>query len=168
MCCCNVCCCDCILVLIALVFPPFPVWVKCGVCSAESFINIALCFLGYLPGVLHSFYIIAKYPIRYVVLDEEAQIYRVVNDPSNVRRHNVYPRATMVTSSAGSQLTTTDSTQLYYGSTSSVNNTGNNNSQGEAFPQPPPYTELDNSTAQEQPQPGAHPQLQSSQFSGKN
>lgn len=68
--------CDCILVLISLIFPPLPVWIKCGVCSAESWINIGLCLLGYIPGVLHSLYIIAKYPIRYVVLDEEAQIYR--------------------------------------------------------------------------------------------
>lgn len=69
------CCCDFILVLLALVFPPLPVWIKCGICSAESVINICLCLLGYLPGVVHAIYIIAKYPIQYVVLDEESQLY---------------------------------------------------------------------------------------------
>jgi uncharacterized membrane protein YqaE (UPF0057 family) len=30
------------------------VWVKRGICSADSFINIALCCLGYLPGLIHA------------------------------------------------------------------------------------------------------------------
>lgn len=38
------------------------VWVKCGICSADSVINILLCVLGYVPGLLHAWYIIAKYP----------------------------------------------------------------------------------------------------------
>jgi hypothetical protein len=38
------------------------VWIKVGVCTAESIINIALCILGYLPGLLHAWYIILKYP----------------------------------------------------------------------------------------------------------
>lgn len=33
------------------------VWVKCGICSADSLINILLCTLGYLPGLLHSWYV---------------------------------------------------------------------------------------------------------------
>jgi hypothetical protein len=31
-----------------------PVWIKRGICSADSFINIALCCLGWLPGLLHA------------------------------------------------------------------------------------------------------------------
>lgn len=38
------------------------VWIKRGLCSADSFINIALCILGYLPGLVHAWYIIAAYP----------------------------------------------------------------------------------------------------------
>ncbi|KAK3323793.1 hypothetical protein B0T19DRAFT_213910 [Cercophora scortea] len=38
------------------------VWVKTGICSADSFINILLCMLGYLPGLIHAWYIIAKNP----------------------------------------------------------------------------------------------------------
>lgn len=35
---------------------------KCGICSADSLLNILLCMLGYVPGLLHAWYIIAKYP----------------------------------------------------------------------------------------------------------
>lgn len=41
---------------------PTKVWIKRGLCSADSLINIALCFLGFIPGLLHAWYIIAKYP----------------------------------------------------------------------------------------------------------
>lgn len=41
---------------------PCTVWVKCGICSADSVINILLCVLGFLPGLLHAWYIIAKFP----------------------------------------------------------------------------------------------------------
>lgn len=34
------------------------VWVKRGICSADSLINIALCCLGYLPGLFHAWVII--------------------------------------------------------------------------------------------------------------
>lgn len=35
---------------------------KCGICSSESLLNILLCMLGYVPGLLHAWYIVAKYP----------------------------------------------------------------------------------------------------------
>ena len=41
------------------------VWVKRGVCSADSLINIALCCLGFLPGLIHAWYIILQYPDQY-------------------------------------------------------------------------------------------------------
>ncbi|KAK4130731.1 hypothetical protein BT67DRAFT_445357 [Trichocladium antarcticum] len=53
---------DIFLGLLAVLFPPLPVWVKRGICSADSFLNILLFILGYVPGLLHSWYIIAKYP----------------------------------------------------------------------------------------------------------
>ncbi|KAI5299888.1 hypothetical protein KEM55_001206 [Ascosphaera atra] len=53
---------DCLLAFLAVLFPPIAVWVKVGICTADSFINIALCCLGYLPGLIHSWYIILKYP----------------------------------------------------------------------------------------------------------
>jgi uncharacterized membrane protein YqaE (UPF0057 family) len=32
----------------------FAVWVKRGICSGDSIINILLCVLGYLPGLIHA------------------------------------------------------------------------------------------------------------------
>ncbi|KAK8079766.1 Plasma membrane proteolipid [Apiospora hydei] len=53
---------DCFLAVLAILFPPLAVWVKCGLCSADSLINILLCMLGFIPGLLHAWYIIAKFP----------------------------------------------------------------------------------------------------------
>ncbi|EGE02259.1 stress response RCI peptide [Trichophyton equinum CBS 127.97] len=53
---------DAFLAILAVLFPPIAVWIKVGVCSADSLINIALCCLGYVPGLLHAWYIILKYP----------------------------------------------------------------------------------------------------------
>lgn len=38
------------------------VWIKSGICTADSLINILLCTLGYIPGLLHAWYIISLYP----------------------------------------------------------------------------------------------------------
>ncbi len=73
------CFCDFFLVIIAVFFPPIPVWIRRGFCSADSIINIALCCLGYIPGLLHSWWVISQYPesyIEYDYIDEEAQTYR--------------------------------------------------------------------------------------------
>ncbi|PGH26861.1 hypothetical protein AJ80_01443 [Polytolypa hystricis UAMH7299] len=53
---------DVFLAILAVLFPPVAVWIKVGVCTADSLINIALCCLGYVPGLLHAWYIILKYP----------------------------------------------------------------------------------------------------------
>ncbi|KAI2466809.1 hypothetical protein F4781DRAFT_335738 [Annulohypoxylon bovei var. microspora] len=67
---------DLFLGLLAILFPPLPVWVKTGLCSADSIINILLCMLGYLPGLIHSWYIISKFPELYeyeAVAPEDAE-----------------------------------------------------------------------------------------------
>lgn len=56
---------------------------KRGICSADSIINILLCVLGFIPGLLHAWYIIAKFPDEYdyeyeQVPDRERQPRRVV------------------------------------------------------------------------------------------
>lgn len=46
----------------------FTVWIKRGICSADSLINIALCCLGYLPGLLHAwvrFLLLPKRTLRH-------------------------------------------------------------------------------------------------------
>ncbi|KYK61333.1 hypothetical protein DCS_02475 [Drechmeria coniospora] len=71
---------DIFLGLLAILFPPLPVWVKCGICSADSVINILLCCLGFVPGLFHAWYIIAKYPeppYEYEVLNADNEGGRV-------------------------------------------------------------------------------------------
>ncbi|KAK4696562.1 hypothetical protein P7C71_g1387, partial [Lecanoromycetidae sp. Uapishka_2] len=53
---------DIFLGVLAIFFPPIAVWIKSGICTADSLINILLCTLGYLPGLLHAWYIISLYP----------------------------------------------------------------------------------------------------------
>ncbi|CAH0043594.1 unnamed protein product [Clonostachys solani] len=77
---------DLFLCILAILFPPLPVWVKRGICSADSVINILLLCLGFIPGLIHAWYIIAKFPdpeydydpvpqdaeggrVRYIVID---------------------------------------------------------------------------------------------------
>jgi uncharacterized membrane protein YqaE (UPF0057 family) len=50
--------------LAVLVLTSVLVWIKVGLCTADSLINIALCCLGYLPGLIHAWYIIARNPER--------------------------------------------------------------------------------------------------------
>lgn len=56
---------DCFLMLLCVLFPPVGVWVKKGLCSADSLINLALCCLGFLPGLLHSWWVILQNPDPY-------------------------------------------------------------------------------------------------------
>jgi len=65
---------DFFLAFLAVLFPPLAVWVKRGICSVDSIINLALCCLGYLPGLLHAWYIISKYPEQpsYQPIESEA------------------------------------------------------------------------------------------------
>lgn len=52
---------DWLLVLVG--FPsPVPVFIKRGISSADFWINILLCLLGFFPGLLHCYYIILYYP----------------------------------------------------------------------------------------------------------
>ncbi|RAH65367.1 putative stress response RCI peptide [Aspergillus aculeatinus CBS 121060] len=53
---------DIFLAILAIFFPPIAVWIKVGLCTADSVINLALCCLAYIPGLLHAWYIILKYP----------------------------------------------------------------------------------------------------------
>lgn len=83
---------DFFLAFLAIFFPPLSVWIKRGICSADSLINIALCCLGFLPGLLHAWYIIAKYPedlsSGYEPLDAESG--RVSHDQARRARVHGY------------------------------------------------------------------------------
>merc|ERR1712169_28768 len=59
---------DVLLYFLALFLPPVPVFIKRG-CGADLLINIALDFLGWIPGVIHAWYIISKTEDRLYVDD---------------------------------------------------------------------------------------------------
>ncbi|KAI9360533.1 hypothetical protein BD770DRAFT_384325 [Pilaira anomala] len=51
---------DVILFIVAFFFPPAAVGIKTG-CGVDLLINVCLCFLGAIPGIIHGFYIVHKY-----------------------------------------------------------------------------------------------------------
>lgn len=57
-------------------------WIKAGICTADSIINIALCLLGFIPGLIHAWYIIMKYPEP----DYDEVAYEPVSGGSGQRR----------------------------------------------------------------------------------
>lgn len=73
---------DVCLVIISVLFPPLPVWIRRGLCSADSLINILLCILGYFPGLIHSWYIIAKYPPY--SYNRESKVYYVYQNSTDL------------------------------------------------------------------------------------
>ncbi|RKP13188.1 hypothetical protein BJ684DRAFT_3167, partial [Piptocephalis cylindrospora] len=51
---------DVVQVLIAFFFPPLAVLLKRG-CGLDFVINILLSILGFIPGLLHAWYLIFKF-----------------------------------------------------------------------------------------------------------
>ncbi|PWN95834.1 UPF0057-domain-containing protein [Tilletiopsis washingtonensis] len=54
---------DVLLYFLAIFVPPASVLIKRG-CGADILINICLWVLGWIPGVIHAWWIIAKTPDR--------------------------------------------------------------------------------------------------------
>lgn len=67
-----------------------------GICSADSVINLALCCLGYIPGLLHAWYIILKYPepdydnANYEPIPADAQAHGRRGDAESGRQATYY------------------------------------------------------------------------------
>lgn len=126
--CCNTCLSDLCLIILSILFPPLPVWIRRGICSGDSLINILLCILGYFPGLIHAWYIIAKYPPYSGT--HESQVYYVYLTPRDLERqqethhHHHHHHTSNVTSEPLHNPTTS------YGATNETRN-------------PPPYTEVD-------------------------
>ncbi|KAL6937772.1 hypothetical protein ACO0RG_004295 [Hanseniaspora osmophila] len=51
-------CCTLLLIICAIIFPPFPVLLVKGLCSSDFLLNVLLTLLGYIPGLVHSLIII--------------------------------------------------------------------------------------------------------------
>jgi len=53
--------------LVAIFLPPLAVFLKTG-CNADFLINIGLSILGWIPGVIHAWWVISKHdPAKYGV-----------------------------------------------------------------------------------------------------
>lgn len=50
---------DLIRILIAIILPPLGVALETGI-NKSFWINVILTILGYLPGIVHAVYVIAK------------------------------------------------------------------------------------------------------------
>ncbi|KAF8878322.1 hypothetical protein BD779DRAFT_1649967 [Infundibulicybe gibba] len=54
---------DVFLYFLAILLPPVSVFLKRG-CAADFWINILLCILGWIPGVIHAWYVYASVYVR--------------------------------------------------------------------------------------------------------
>jgi uncharacterized membrane protein YqaE (UPF0057 family) len=50
---------DIIRIILAIILPPLGVFLQVGI-GAQFWINILLTLLGYIPGIVHAVWIIAK------------------------------------------------------------------------------------------------------------
>jgi hypothetical protein len=106
------------------------VWVKRGVCSADSLINIALCCLGVLPGLLHAWYIILQNP-------DPHDGYQRANDGERAEGGTTY----YVVSHTGGPASRPGAATMNYGTVAGQQRSGANNSQskkGSKGPAQPP------------------------------
>ncbi|KAK1532814.1 uncharacterized protein CCOS01_04797 [Colletotrichum costaricense] len=127
---------DIFLGLLALLFPPLPVWVKRGICGADSIINILLCLLGYIPGLIHAWYIIAKFPepdYEYESVPQQDReggrvtyVFVHGNGPNGNGPHTQQPRQQPRPSQHGGK----GNGAVGYGTTNNSSNNNNNNNAG--------------------------------------
>ncbi|EGW32024.1 uncharacterized protein SPAPADRAFT_61127 [Spathaspora passalidarum NRRL Y-27907] len=62
---------DWLLIILAFLIPPIPVIVKKG-CSNSVFLNILLCLLGGVFGIIHAVYVVATNPYESPYYDFES------------------------------------------------------------------------------------------------
>ncbi len=51
---------DLLRIVVAILLPPLGVFLQVGLCK-HFWINILLTLLGYIPGIVHAVWVIAKY-----------------------------------------------------------------------------------------------------------
>lgn len=54
---------DFLRILIAILLPPLGVFLQVGL-RGQFWLNILLTILGYIPGIVHAVWVIARYPQR--------------------------------------------------------------------------------------------------------
>lgn len=83
--------------LLALVCPPLPVIWKRGCCSVDLLINLLLCTLGIIPGIIHAWFIILDDAEHERMEDEERQLVVVVPSTQQDVLIDTQPRQTRIT-----------------------------------------------------------------------
>lgn len=48
-----------LLIILAILLPPVAVFLKCGV-GKNLLINVVLCLFFYVPGIIHSLWLVTK------------------------------------------------------------------------------------------------------------
>lgn len=48
-----------VLIILAILLPPIAVFLKCGA-GKDLVINVVLCLLFYLPGVVHAVWVVTR------------------------------------------------------------------------------------------------------------
>jgi uncharacterized membrane protein YqaE (UPF0057 family) len=51
---------DLVRIIVAILLPPLGVFLQVGI-GKQFWINILLTILGYIPGIIHAVWVIAKY-----------------------------------------------------------------------------------------------------------
>ena len=78
---------DVLLVILAILLPPVAVFIRRG-CGVDLVINILLCLLGHIPGIIHAVYIVLhdrerrrRAPVSYVQPTNEQAMYGARTQP---------------------------------------------------------------------------------------
>ncbi|KAF2668131.1 UPF0057-domain-containing protein [Microthyrium microscopicum] len=72
---------DVLLYFLAIFLPPVSVFLKRG-CGADLLINILLWVLGWIPGVIHAWYIVSRSERRKVVVVQQPAPVAPVGGPA--------------------------------------------------------------------------------------
>lgn len=104
----------------------------------DSFINIALCILGFLPGLFHSWYIISKYPLNESVYYEDLERQAGSFRDNTYHHHHHHTHTVYVPVGYGTMEDTANTDN------ENNDNNNNNNDDDEAIPDesPPRYNEV--------------------------
>ncbi|KAJ9615299.1 hypothetical protein H2200_001374 [Cladophialophora chaetospira] len=66
---------DVLLYFLALFLPPLSVFLKTG-CNSDFFINILLSILGWIPGVIHAWWVISRHTRPAAVVVQQPPVAR--------------------------------------------------------------------------------------------
>ena len=79
---------DVLIVILAILLPPVAVFIRRG-CGADLLINILLCILGHIPGVIHALFLVLhdrerrrRAPAPYVQQTNEKAMYGAQTHPA--------------------------------------------------------------------------------------